>query len=100
MYKSILFLTSLLFIQYSFSQTNRFQVLLYSGKAAFKEQAAAQTSDYTYPFEILQQAVALQPDNAEARYFLGYTIDRLNANDGSTMYLVKKDFTLKASEQF
>jgi hypothetical protein len=82
------------------SQALNFQALLDSGKAEFKRQLAEQTSNYTKAFGLFTEAVKRQPDNAEARYFLGYTIDRLNASDGSMMHLSKKQLTLKASEQF
>lgn len=44
--------------------------------------------------------VSLNPKNAELRYFLGYAIDRLNADDGKGMYKLKKEMSIRASEQF
>jgi len=40
------------------------------------------------------------PENAESRYFLGYTIDRINSSDGEYMTGSNKNLTLNASEQF
>lgn len=84
----------------AFAQEDSFQALLDSGKAEFKKQQQRDTSDYTRALRLFSEAVKFQPDNAEARYFLGYTFDRLNSNDGSSMTLSKKDLTVKASEQF
>ena len=75
-------------------------VILDSGKYEFKQQAQEQVPDYTKAYRILTNQVALNPDNAELRYFLGYCMDRLNANDGSQMLQLKTEMTLKASEQF
>ena len=58
------------------------------------------TADYSKAYRILTNQVKLNPKNAEYRYFLGYTIDRLNADDGKGMFQLKKEITIKASEQF
>ena len=71
-----------------------------SGKYEFKLQAKKDTADYRKAFRILTNQVKLNPRNAEYRYFLGYTIDRLNADDGKGMVQLKKEMTIKASEQF
>jgi hypothetical protein len=70
-----------------------------SGKAAFKLQATKDTADYTTAYRILNNQVKANPDNAEYRYFLGYTIDRMNAADANAMIYVKPALTLQASEQ-
>lgn len=71
-----------------------------SGKYEFKLQAQKDTADYSKVYRILSNQVKLNPKNAEYRYFLGYTIDRLNAGDGKDMFRLSKEMTLKASEQF
>jgi len=71
-----------------------------SGKYEFKLQAKRDTADYSKAFRILTNQVKLNPKNAEFRYFLGYAIDRLNADDGKGIFQLKKDMTIKASEQF
>jgi len=71
-----------------------------SGKHEFKEQAKKDTPDYSKAFRILTNQIKKDPKNAELRYFLGYTIDRLNSNDGKGMIGSSKDLTIKASEQF
>ncbi|MFW2477599.1 MAG: hypothetical protein ACN4EP_11825 [Sediminibacterium sp.] len=75
-------------------------VIVDSGKIEFKLQAGSDTSDYSKAFRILSNQVKLNPQNAEYRYFLGYAIDRLNAGDGNGMIQLKKEMTIKASEQF
>jgi hypothetical protein len=75
-------------------------VIVDSGKYEFKLQAKKDTADYSKAFIILSNQVKLNPKNAEYRYFLGYTIDRLNADDGKGMAYIKRELTIKASEQF
>ncbi len=82
------------------AQQPGFQLLLDSGKSEFKRQQSQQSPTYTKAYELLDQAVQLQPNNTEARYFLGYVIDRLNMDDGNKMHVVSKEQTIKASEQF
>ncbi len=97
---SVLFL--LINSTFSFSQTNLSgqKTILDSGKDEFKFQAKSDTPDYTKAYKILKNQVKLNPDNAELRYFLGYAIDRINANDGKQMFDLKKSLTVEASEQF
>jgi hypothetical protein len=85
-----------------FSQVTTFveTVIVDSGKYEFKLQAQKDTADYSKAFRILSNQVKLNPKNAEFRYFLGYAIDRLNADDGKGMFQLKKEMTIKASEQF
>lgn len=75
-------------------------VIADSGKYEFKLQANKDTADYSKAFRILTNQVKLNPKNAEYRYFLGYTIDRLNADDGRGMFKLNKKMTIEASEQF
>ncbi len=75
-------------------------VIVDSGKYEFKLQAKKDTADYSKAFRILSNQVKQNPKNAEFRYFLGYAIDRLNADDGKGMFQLKKEMTIKASEQF
>jgi hypothetical protein len=86
----------------SFSQvtTSVETVIVDSGKYEFKLQAKKDTADYSKAYRILTNQVKLNPKNAEFRYFLGYAIDRLNADDGKGMFQLKKEMTIKASEQF
>lgn len=85
---------------FCYSQAGAQTAIADSGKYEFKQQAKQQVSDYTKAYRILTNQVTLNPENAELRYFLGYAIDRLNADDGKQMFQVKKEMTIKASEQF
>lgn len=92
-----LFISTLCFSQVT---TTVETVIVDSGKYEFKLQAKKDTADYSKAFRILSNQVKLNPKNAEYRYFLGYSIDRLNADDGKGMFQLKKEMTIKASEQF
>lgn len=92
-----LFISNLCFSQVT---TTVETVIVDSGKYEFKLQAQKDTADYSKAFRILTNQVRLNPKNAEYRYFLGYAIDRLNADDGKGMFQLKKEMTVKASEQF
>src|ERR1043166_10334164 len=92
-----LFISTLCFSQVT---TTVEAVIVDSGKYEFKLQASKDTADYSKAFRILTNQVKRSPKNAEYRYFLGYTIDRLNADDGKRMFQLKKEMTIKASEQF
>ena len=93
---------SLFFSILCFSQitTTAEKDIVVSGKYEFKLQAKKDTADYSRAFRILSNQVKQNPKNAEFRYFLGYAIDRLNADDGKGMFQLKKEMTIKASEQF
>lgn len=75
-------------------------VRLDSGIHEFKLQAEKDPSDYSKAFRILTNQVKQNPLNAELRYYLGYTIDRLNSEHGAGIINLTKDMTIKASEQF
>jgi len=100
--RTFISIISFLFSTLCFSQvtTSVETVIVDSGKYEFKLQAKKDTADYSKAFRILTNQVKLNPKNAEYRYYLGYTIDRLNADDGKGMLQLKKEMTIKASEQF
>ncbi|MGN6294274.1 MAG: hypothetical protein ACTHMV_16120 [Chitinophagaceae bacterium] len=75
-------------------------VIIDSGKYEFRLQAKKDTPDYSKAFRILTNQVKQDPKNTEYRYFLGYTIDRLNSEDGKGIVQLKKEMTIEASEQF
>ena len=85
---------------YSFSQENGQNKISDSGKIEFKKQNDAEKPDYSTAYRILKNQLKQNPNNAELHYFFGYTIDRMNAFDGSTMFELKKEKTLEASAHF
>ena len=91
------FITTLCFSQVT---TTVQTVIVDSGKYEFKLQVKKDTSDYSKAYRILTNQVKLNPNNAELRYFLGYTIDKLNSDDGKGMSQLRKEMSIKASEQF
>ncbi|MDQ6761692.1 MAG: hypothetical protein M3015_03570 [Bacteroidota bacterium] len=92
-----LFISTLCFPQVAITEQ---KVIVDSGKYEFKQQAKKDTADYSKAFRILSNQVKQNPKDAELRYFLGYAMDRLNADDGKGMFQLKKEMTIRASEQF
>jgi hypothetical protein len=82
----------------SYSQTEEFDLFLANGKAEFKKEFENQ--DYSIAVENLEKAVKLQPDNAEAHYFLGYAYSRLNSKDGNGIIQMSNSLTIKCSNEF
>jgi len=80
------------------AQHETFESLLSKGKAEFKKPHDEQ--DFTSAVTYLRKAVTLQPENAEAHYFLGYAYSRLNAKDGKSMIKMDLQWTKRSSEEF
>jgi len=75
-------------------QGESFESLLAKGKAEFKDQRFASA------VSLLRKAVTLEPENAEAHYFLGYAYSRLNSIDGKSMIKMDLKLNIQASEEF
>lgn len=82
------------FFTISYSQVDDFNTLIDSGKVEFRNE------HYSKAIEYFDGAVKLVPNNAEARYFLGYSYSRVNSQDGQSMIDMDLSMTIKASEQF
>lgn len=99
----ILLLVSFFLIQFvAFAQIREqgasFESLLNKGKAEFKKDFDEQ--DFVLAVNYLKKAVTLEPENAEAHYFLGYAYSRLNAQDGKSMIKMDLQLNRRSSEEF
>ena len=58
-----------------------------------------QISNFQKAVNDLEKAVALQPQNAKAHYYLGYAYSRLNSKDGSTLNRSRKQLCILTSNE-
>ncbi|MGN6400685.1 MAG: tetratricopeptide repeat protein [Flavisolibacter sp.] len=80
------------------AQLTDLKSILDSGKKEFRERFAEANPNYSKAYGLFKEAVKLDPNNAEARYFLGYTLDKMNMLYG--MDSMDRDMSFKVSEQF
>ncbi len=76
------------------AQAQKFDDLLIKGKIEFKN------GQFSEAAETLKKAIALDPKNPEAHYFLGYCYSRLNAADANYIPNTSLELTLLSSKEF
>lgn len=82
------------------AQNESFSEIMEAAKLEYKYQVRSGKADYTKAIEMLNRAVRVNPDNAEAHYFLGCTIDKMNSDDGTKMIASNLALSIKASLEF
>jgi hypothetical protein len=103
--KTIISLLAVLFLTGAYAQKRDSNTLLDSAKTLFKRerelsQQELDQFDYGKIILLLQQAVELNPNSAEAKYFLGYAYSRINSRDGRSMIHMSLGPVLKSSAEF
>lgn len=82
------------------AQDNDFKRDLDKAKEEMKRNGPDEFPDYNRAGRLLESALSKNANNAEAWYFYGYAIDKLNAVEGENMIKVQLGLTTKASEAF
>lgn len=82
------------------AQDTEFRRDLDKAKTEMKLNGVDEQPDYARAVRLLESAIAKNKENAEAWYFYGYALDRLNSSDGDAMIKQQLPLTIKASEAF
>jgi tetratricopeptide (TPR) repeat protein len=103
--KGVITFILLLIFTCSYGQTDKYKTLLDSAKALFKSdehfnQVQLDSFDYTKVVALWEEVVRLDPNDPEARYFLGYAYDRSNSRDGRGIIDMDVQLVLKTSVEF
>lgn len=89
----------------AYGQTQKSHELLDSAKSLFRSEKELNQEEldhfnYDQIVDLLKEAIAIEPANAEAHYLLGYAYSRINSRDGRSMTASNLGLTIKSSEQF
>jgi len=90
-------------ISFGYSQTDNFQLYLDSAKNLFKSAAnlsgeELQHFDYQNILPLLNEAIALNGQSAEAYYYMAYTYSRMNSMDANGLLGMNLEWVQKASD--
>jgi len=93
------------FLTSVFGQTDDYNVLLDSAKTLFKTKDTLRSTEsehieYSQIISMLEKVIELNPNSAEARYFLGCTYGRINSFDGESIIDMDLELVYLTSEQF
>ncbi|MDR1739857.1 MAG: hypothetical protein LBR45_03785 [Bacteroidales bacterium] len=93
------------FLLTAYEQTASEKTLLDRAKELFESASSLSQKefdkfDYYQIVSMLEKFIELNPTDAEARYFLGYTYSRINSRDGRSMLNMDLNLLYKSSEQF
>jgi hypothetical protein len=99
----VLLLVLALKIPFGYSQIDNFQTYLDSAKNLFKSAAKLsgeelQHFDYQAILPLLNEAIALNGQSAEAYYYMAYTYSRMNSMDANGLLGMNLEWVQKASE--
>ncbi|SIS70170.1 hypothetical protein SAMN05421788_101710 [Filimonas lacunae] len=83
-----------------FAQEGDFKRDLDKAKEEMKRNGDDELPDYNRAGRLLESAISKNANSAEAWYFYGYAIDKLNSQEGEGMIKVQVGLTTKASEAF
>ncbi|WP_153800627.1 hypothetical protein [Foetidibacter luteolus] len=100
MKKLISYILSFLSVAALHAQDNEAARFLERAKTEMKRNRFDFAPDYTQAVSLLQKVVAVDSLNAEAWYYYGYALDRMNSFDGETMLDVELRQTTRASLAF
>ncbi|RXK83509.1 tetratricopeptide repeat protein [Filimonas effusa] len=82
------------------AQDSEFKRDLEKAKEEMKLNGVDEQPDYNRAIRLLESALAKNDKSAEAWYFYGYALDRLNSADGDAMIRQQLKLTIKSSEAF
>ena len=103
--KTVITVIFTFFLTTACGQPDNCKTVLDSAKVLFQSESNLSQEEFDrfdyYPIvSMLEKAIELNPKDAEARYFLGYTYSRINSRDGRSMIDMDLELLYKTSEQF